>query len=461
MGFAKKIQGAMKKHGWAAALYLILSATGCNDFDSFGSDLLDTGWINAKADEIVDLDAGPAAPDSIISFYGSTALGAPGFVNTAFPLGIMEDPLFGHSEAGLGTQLRFIPTNDLSFLHSTLDSIVLSFRFDTSLFYGKYLEPMDIAVYGLSNAYDINTTYFSNDELPYEPTLKFGQLSNYVVNKTDSIIIREDTLERTLYPQLRIPLDTGLLMGIFRSYPDTVYYVVDSFSNVFNGIAVVCEKGNGYLSLMPEHSDSKLSIYYKDTSGRQLRTELIMSSFAVKTPFYRRDPAGSLAAACYDGTIPGDSLLVMQGAGGRDIRLKMPVEQRWKGKFINYAVLKFAVADIPGVDLENYPLPSLLQIFDVSTGTRIAIDDVALASGSSSRYLRVFGGAPEKVEDNGQTRYIYRMNVTRHFQKALKSGTDFDLVVSPFAKLESPARLVWFGRNNAQYGAKLELTFSE
>jgi hypothetical protein len=186
-----------------------------------------------------------------------------------------------------------------------------------------------------------------------------------------------------------------------------------------------------------------------------------MSSFAVKTPFYRRDPAGSLAAACYDGTITGDSLLVMQGAGGRDIRLKIPVEQRWKGKFINYAVLKFAVADIPGVDLENYPLPSLLQIFDVSTGTRIAIDDVALASGSSSRYLRVFGGAPEKVEDNGQTRYIYRMNVTRHFQKALKSGTDFDLVVSPFAKLESPARLVWFGRNNAQYGAKLELTFSE
>lgn len=447
---------------WLIALGCVyLFTVSCNEFDSFGSDLLDTGWLQAKGEEIYDFTVSAAEPDSIISFATFTTLGAAGFVNTAFPLGYMTDPLFGQSSAGFGTQLRFIPTQNLDFLDAPIDSVVLSFRFDTSLFYGKYTEPMRIAVYGLEDPYDPNKIYYSNYFLPADKAQKFGELQNYTVNKKDSIQIKEDTITRWLFPQLRIPLDTALFMGIIRNYPDTVFFVSDSFTKLFNGLAVLCEQGNGYLSVLPEHGDSKLTIYYKDTTQRQSKVELFMTGLAVKTPFYQRDPSGSVAEQFYSGNISGDSLLFIQGIAGRDVRLKMPYQNKWTGKFINHAVLHFEVADIPGVELDLYELPDLLQIFDISSGTRVAIDDVVLGTASPTTYRRVFGGYPVIDSTGGRTVYKYKMNVTRHFQKALKKNADLDLVISPFSKLESPARLVWYGRNLRSSGARLELSFSE
>lgn len=442
-----------------SCLYLINFS--CNEFDSFGSDLLDTGWLLAKGQEVYDFTVGPADPDSIVSFATLTTLGAVGFVNTAFPLGYMTDPIFGQSSAGLGTQLRFIPTKNLDFLDAPIDSIVLSLRFDTSLFYGKYVEPMRISVYGLEDPYDPKKIYYSNHILPVDKSRKYGELINYVVNKRDSLEILEDTIKKFLFPQLRINLDTALFMGIMRNYPDTVYFVSDSFSKLFHGLGIICEDGNGYLSVLPEHGDSKLTIYYKDTTRRQSKVELFMSNLAVKTPFYQRNTTGTIAEQCYSGTISGDSLLLIQGAAGRDVRLKMPYQNTWNGKFINYAILHFEVSDMPGVDLENYRLPDLLQIFDISSGTRIAIDDVIVAAGSQSSYKRAFGGNPVIDSTSGQKVYKYKMNITRHFQKARLKNADMDLVISPFSKLESPARLVWHGRNLRATSARLELTYSE
>ncbi|MBK8954518.1 MAG: DUF4270 family protein [Saprospiraceae bacterium] len=447
---------------WLFALgSMILLYGSCNEFDSFGSDILDTGWLEAKGDEIYDFSIGPAEPDSIVSFAELTTLGAAGFLNAAFPLGSMNDPVFGQSSAGLGTQLRFIPTNNLDFLHNAIDSIVLSLRFDTSLFYGSYVDPMNISVYRLSEAYDPLKTYYSTYTLPVDQNTKLGEVRNYEVNKNDSITIREDTLDKVLFPQLRISIDTAKFMGILRTYPDTVYFVSDSFTKLFLGLAVICENGNGYLSILPEHGDSKLTIYYKDTTQRQSRVELFMSNLAVKTPYYQRDPGSTVVNQFYNGTISGDSLLFIQGAGGRDLRLRMPYQNKWNGKFINYAVLNFEVAVLPGDNLDLYKLPGLLQIFDISSGSRVAIDDVILGTASQTTYRRVFGGYPIVDSTGNQIVYRYKMNLTRHFQKALRKNADLDLVISPFAKLESPARLVWNGRNLRPSGARLELTYSE
>lgn len=450
----------LKTYWLAACGWLSLLNFSCNEIDSFGSDLLDGDWIYAKGEAIHEFTIGPAPEDSLLTFYQFTSMGASGFVNISFPLGKMEDPLFGTSSAALGTQLRFVPTQNLDFLKRPIDSVVLSLRYDTSLFYGFYREPMRIGVYGLTEPYKTESKYYSNHPLNYNTALPFGNLEHYTAS-FDSIEIQEDTLTKKLAAQLRIRLDTALFMGMLRSFPDTVYYVSDSFTKSFNGLAVVCEEGKGYLSVLPEHGDSEIRVYYKDSTGRQTSAEFFMSSLAVKTPFFQRNHGNSLANQCFTNNISGDSLLVIQGMGSRGVQLKMPYQDQWNGKFLNHAVLHLTVADLPGLDLSNFPLPDLLEIFDVSSGTRVGIDDVALAAGSLTSYKRAFGGYPIEETINGKTYFHYKMNITRHFQKSQKLQNGLNLVIAPFANLESPARLVLLGRNQGEMSARIELTFSE
>jgi hypothetical protein len=440
---------------------LIFLCNSCNDFDSFGTDLLNNDWIHAKGDSSFTFTAKSADLDSLITFYNRSYLSSNSLSSVSFPLGKMIDPVFGKVEAAIGTQLRIIPTSNLAFLKNPIDSIMLSLRFDTSLFYGKYKEPMNFSVYPLTQAYNAATTYYSHYTLQYDASKKLGERIAYFPNRTDSLPLQTDTLKYRAFPQLRIALDVNAFMTILKSYSDTVYFTLDSFSKVFNGIAIVCEQGNGIISVQPEHSDSKVTIYYHDNgSVTQSTQEFNMGNLAVKTPEYKIDNQGTIAGQCIDGTIPGDSLLCLQGFNGRDIHITIPYDTKWNGKFINFAVLQFyAQTELPGDSLSNYSLPGLLEIFDVSGGTKVGIDDVIAALGSN--YTRVFGGNPVETTVNGKSMYLYKMNITRHFQKSLKAKTSMDLVISPLLKLESPARAVFFGPGKSPFSAKLFLTYSE
>jgi len=329
------------------------------------------------------------------------------------------------------------------------------------LFYGKYKESMDFGIYQLSVPYDPTASYYSNHKLQYDANKKLGELRGYIPNKDDSITITKDTQQIKLFPQLRIRLDTFAFMSILRSYADNVYSTVDSFTKAFNGIAVICDNGNGIVSVQPQHGDSKITIYYHDTTTVQSTTEFNMGSLAVKTPYYEIDNQNTIAGDCINGTIPGDSLLCIQGFEGRDIELNIPYDAKWNGKFINFAVLQFYVAALPGDDLTTYTLPGLLEIFDNSSGSLVPIDDVSFGLSSISQYARRFGGNPVKTEINGQTVYYYKMNITRHFQKAQKAKLPIKLVISPLYKLESAARVVFYGTGVQKFPAKLYLTYSE
>ncbi|MBK7738120.1 MAG: DUF4270 family protein [Saprospiraceae bacterium] len=436
--------------------------TSCNEIDPFGSDLLNSAWIDAKGIDTFHIQAGPADPDSIISYRVMSTLGLSGFQDISFPLGVMNDPLFGKVEAGFGSQLRIIASKNLDFLTSTVDSVVISLRYDTSTFYGYNATPATVRVYPLSQPYSTSSTYYSNYLPGYDKSNVLGELKDFIPNKKDSLSILEDTFKLQLYPQLRFRLDSGAFMKILRSFADTIYFTTDSFSKSFNGIAVVCESGDGIMSVLPQHADSKITVYYHySTDTVQSKREFYMSSFAAKTPFYKIDNQATVAANCLNGSILGDSLLCMQGFTGRDIRLKIPYDSAWKGKFINYAVLHLTVDDQPGDDRTNFPLPKLLEVFDISSGTKVAIDDVALGLNTTTTYTRIFGGNPISTVQDGKTVYSYKMNITRHFQKSLKAKKDLDLVISPLFKLESAGRLFFKGPGATQNPAKLILTYSE
>lgn len=453
------VKKALKSFAWFSWSFVFLLYA-CNDFDEFGSDLLDDDWIHAKGVDTFHFTASASSQDSIITFKNFSFLGASNFIDAAFPLGKYADPLFGNVEAGFGTQLRVIATTNFKFLQLPVDSVIISLRYDTSLFYGVLKESMDFKVFALTDPYNSSATYYSNHVLDYDQNVLLGSVTNHFPNAKDSIeITRFDTVKQKLFPQLRISMDTQAVMQILRNYSDSVYSTLDSFSKVFNGIAVVCSKGNGMVSVLPEHGDSKMTIYFKDSTGASAEQEFNMGLLAVKTPVYQVDNQNSIAGQCIDGSISGDSLICLQGLTGRDIRLSIPYDSSWNGKFINFAVLQFYVAELPGDSLKNYSLPELLEIFDVSTGTKVAIEDVQLAFDRS--YRRVFGGEPIQITEQGKSIYTYKMNITRHFQKSQKARKSMELVISSLFKLESPARLVFLGQGNGQFPAKLILTYSE
>jgi hypothetical protein len=118
-------------------------------------------------------------------------------------VGILDDPMFGHSKSEFNTQIHFTPEKDKMYLHN-VDSVVLSLRYDTSTFYGLTQEPMSLEVYKIDDALNYTQTYYNNSTLKLGK--KLGEKLNFIPNKKDSLYIKQDTNLVRLFPQLRIPV---------------------------------------------------------------------------------------------------------------------------------------------------------------------------------------------------------------------------------------------------------------
>ena len=442
--------------GVVSLILAVFFLNSCNTFEDFGADQLSNEWINAKGIDTFNFSVIPFQQDSVVSAYSG--------IPSTFLLGNISEPILGKMEAGFCTQLRFVPEKERLFLKNTIDSIVLSLRYDTSEFYGNYKTPMTVEVYPLTTQLSIGTRYYSKDKFQYGTT-KLGSLDQFVPN-LDSVKITTNKIEYSFAPQMRIPIDTGLFMNILRTAPDTVFTAIDSFLNYFPGLAIVAKQANSLVSVFPASSDSRLTIYYKgDTS--QLQFTFTMSSSAAKAPFMSVDPVGTPCQDFISKSLSGDSLIFIQGLNGTDARITMPYDSNWSNRLINYAVLEFYVAKLPGDQLDIYAPCDILFPQDLSSGKPVNTRDFEIARNASqdlldlNRYTQVIGGDPVLVQVNGQDVYRYKMNITAHFKQLQKTKKSLDLLLSPLFKTESANRVVLYGNKHSQYRAKLNVIYSE
>ena len=437
---------------------VILSFDSCDKNETLGNGLISDEWVNAKGVDTFNFSVKPYQQDSLLTAYA----GLPG----TFLLGKMNDPIFGKVEAEFYSQIRFIPTKERSFLSNKIDSIVMSIRYDTVEFYGNPLKHQKIEVFQLDEPLNQRTKYYSDFKAKLKPT-RLGILDQFVPNRSDSVKVTQNNVTTAFYPQLRIPLDTAVFMDILRKMPDTAFTNVDSFIYLFPGIGLVASQDASMMALNPGNSDSRITIYYQINDTTQGQFVFNMGDFAVKAPHIKVDNSTAPAGSFISGQTTGDSLIFIQGMSGGDARLQISYDSNWANKFLNFAVLEFFVAELPGDNLSWFKPSGLLFLQDLSSGKEEDIRDYTIGRNLSrdltnlSQYLSICGGNPVTVTENGVNIYRYRFNISAHFQKTIREKKGLDLLITPLYKTESAQRVVLYGNKHSKYPAKLRLVYSE
>ncbi len=444
---------------WFAALLILTPfLSSCDKSETLGNEIIKDEWIHAAGIDSFRFDISHYRFDSLLTAFST--------IPSAFFLGKMNDPLFGKSEAEIYTQLRFVSTKNYSFLRLPVDSVVLSLRYDTPGFYGDPNLPQTIEVYPLLDALSPTQRYYSNFKANLGTTL-LGKLDNFIPNTTDSVRLSSNGVTTVLAPQLRIPLDTTVFMGIMRGFVDTPFYSVDTFLKYFPGIGLVAKQEASMMSLLPSNQDSKITIYYKvdDTTRREFVFN--MGQLAAKAPHLSTNPAGSPAELFTNGSQTGDSVFYIQGFTGPDARLSMPYSPGWDQRFINYAVLQFYMAVEKPEDTARFGPLDLLTLQDLSGTSPTDILDFAIAKSYSSNfanlrdYLAIFGGNPIRDTLDGTPVLRYNFNITAHFQKTRKEKKGLELLITPLFKTETARRVALFGNKHSRFPARLKLVYSE
>ncbi|NOT36261.1 MAG: DUF4270 family protein [Saprospiraceae bacterium] len=433
-------------------LFLFLQIS-CNKTSDLGTDLISDDWIHAIGVDYTNIKLSAIHEDSL-------TYAAAGFPPTLF-VGNTEDPIFGTLKAELFTQLNFAVTKELAFLKGSVDSIILSVKYDSSSSYGDLEALHSIHVYQLQDTLKVSKAYMHSDlNIRYSPEI-LGTLNNFKPNLKDSVKFKIDTIQYGFSPQLRIPLDTNKFMGILRNFSDTVFNNLSSFYEQFRGLAIVPQNKASLLALQPSNSESRVTIYYT-IDNKKAQFNFFFGSSMVS--YNRVDNSNSKAEPFIKNTVSGDSIAFMQGFNGTSLRVQIPYDSTWNERLIKYAVLEIYSPEVSGDDTKLYKRPPYVMVKDKNTPQpyqNIIDARYALASNSLNELIRSFGGNLSKTTLNGEEVSLYRCNITGHFINAKKAKKDIDIILSPLYKVYRADRLVIGGSKNSKYGTKLKLVFSE
>ncbi len=436
----------------------VLFFIACNKPESIELDFLNSDWILSKGVDTFTLIAKPLSKDTIVTY--STAAKSSSMV-----VGILDDPMFGHSKSEFNTQIHFTPEKDKMYLNN-VDSVVLSLRYDTSTFYGLSQEPISLEVYKIDDALNYTQTYYNNSTLKLGK--KIGEKLNFIPNKKDSLYIKQDTNLVRLFPQLRIQLDKNEFISTLNSLPDTALQSLDTFVQLYGGISLR-PVGNtkGMLGFLPENADSKITIFYSPNDSTHLQFSFNMGADAVKFTTYETDRKNTAAKKYETGEISPDSLIFIQAFNGPEAEIIIPYSNSWDGKFLNYAVLDFTVASLPMDDISHFYPSRLFTVNDLTAGYDGEVKDCYRAKGNSkfisifNDYRLFFGGTITNETNNGNTTRHYKMNITEHFRVSQRQKKDIRIRVSSYFKNETADRTILYGPKHSLFPAKLRLTFSE
>lgn len=431
----------------------------CNKSGSLGTDLFSDDWIYAKGTDYTNLKFSSIPEDSIIFSYADGSA----IIPAVFYLGKVKDPVFGNYEAEFYSQLSFAVTKEVGFLKNKIDSVVLSIRYDTLSFFGDPAATHTVRVYPLIDTLYLQKNYYHSDLKHRYSNTELGSLVQFVPNMKDSIQFELDSVQYSYAPQMRIPLDTGKVMGILRSFEDSVYNSLSLFNTRFPGIALISEGQSSLLGLNPLNSQSGITIFY--TTDQNKKAQFTFSFGSMRVANNSVDNSGSQVEPFVKNLVSGDSLCFLQGFNGHSLKVQIPYDNSWEGKLVNYAVLEVYSPNLSGDNSNFYDRPAQLFIKDLNAAKPYPyIIDSQFGSlfGNLSDLAKYFGGNISRTTVNGEEVVIYRFNITGHFIKSKKLKKEMNLMITQdYFKVQKPDRLILGGPLNSKYGAKLKLVFSE
>jgi len=469
-------------------LFILLMALtvlfSCAEPTPIGSELLeeDTLSLNFTADTPI---SARTVQSSILQTYSPFAAAQ---LNTAL-LGGFDDPDFGKGTSSIYTQFALSSTQAApDIFGATLDSIVLTIAFDTTLAgYGELTQAFDIDVFSIQEDLQNIESYFSDQTFQISNASIGG---GSITPSFDSVIVNTfvtDTLAfDTVAPHIRIPLSMERYGELFLQGQNTSLFesnvaLLENFKGLF--LTATNENG-GLLNLDFSQTISRISLFYSTLERERTIPHEYQFDFNAgnsRTINLTADFSNSTLIAPFIGS-DLDSLIFVQGMQGVNTEISFPDVSNLQDIIVNSAELEFTVARSANT-VGGFPLPTQLSVATLEENGLNLISDlqsVILQQGTLGS-LENFGGQVVEEMENGMILFKYKINISDHFQKILDEEVENKIVISagveqpiltvsgqPFrlydllpAKASNAERAAFFGPNHSQYPVKLNLTFTK
>ena len=187
------------------------------------------------------------------------------------PLGRMNDPVFGTTATSIFAQFR-LPENNLDFSAVTIDSVVLSLKFQgKTAYYGNLNSPQTFKVFELSQNLRTDSQYYSTSWANYDPQ-ELGSWSGQM-NLTDSVMVFQGSVAKKLPPQVRIHITSASFINKLKN-AGINFATTEAFLQYLKGVVVVPVSpppapGEGAIVNVDFlNGYSGLTIYYSDSLSK-------------------------------------------------------------------------------------------------------------------------------------------------------------------------------------------------
>jgi len=429
----------------------------CTQAVTIGSDFLDDQKSDLKFLDNFTMNFYTEKTDSVITYSPNVS-----YQLATYLVGNLNDPIFGHSSAGIFTQPQ-LPTSALDLKSSNnIDSVILQLRYDTLGLYGDITAEVTLEVFQLTETPDYTRNYYSNQRFDFGK--KLGELK-FVPHPKDSITVtyNEDTIKSA--PHIRMPLDVSAFSDLLLQ-DSAVFTVQNKFQDYFHGIYIrMSGTENTMLGIALLNSLSGLTFYYDTPVEENHIFKLVFNTFRVNMVNFNHDYRGSPVGTALDLSSDNTNWYV-QGMSGVRSYVTIDGLDQIPNAVINQAVLEFYASFPPGDDEVLFP-PCNYLITQEQTDTTLNYDtDVRLALAvAQGNHLNpifdlVFGGKRSDPIPGPPTVYKYEMKVTNKIKEIVAGNKENIIYFNPFSKADYPHRAVLLGPNNTIYAPRLRVTYT-
>ena len=295
-------------------------------------------------------------------------------------LGQINDPIFGENSAEFITQILLSANNNIIGENPEVDSVILSYSY--SGYYGELEDFSSVNVQEIDFDIFKDSVYYSN---------------SFNLENTNSLVNTFAIKKENESPFLKISLKNTFGQKIL-DFGETTLQENDVFLQNFRGLHVTANSQNTILYLNPSGLNTKLVIYYHNSSQDSLELEFQLDNNTARVNLFNDKSNFSILndqSYKYIQSMAGYKLLV--NINGLD-----SIKKVLSGKSINKAIMTFTIADDSQID---YPAHEKLLLVRLDDEDRNIFLTDYIIEGES-----YFGGTLQNGEYNFNiTRYLYQL----------------------------------------------------
>jgi hypothetical protein len=419
--------------------FLLLIVIACKkEPQVIGLDLVGKNPLSVEFSDTTTVIAYSVLEDSVRTDRTTTTL-----------LGSIYDMVFGKTSASVYTQIAMSVSAPDFGANPQCDSMTMVLSYVG--YYGDTLTPQTVKIYELVDSLNIDTSYYSNQSLVYDPSL----LSDFTFQPkpNDTVWIDEEPYKA----QLRIPMNTTLGNKVLTTSTD-VLASNSSFKTIFKGLYISADPvntpGTGAILYMNFSSSySTIYLYYHNDDSDSLVYRIAINSASLQR-FGNYNHYGYADATAefqnqllLSDTTLGNQKIYLQCMAGVKTKIFFPYLMNWVKD--NKIALNEAQLIFKNNDPENsLSPPSALSLFGINDEGKIEF-------------------LPDEYEselyfDGKYQNSSYRFRITRHLQDILnESDPNNGLYLMISGASLNAGRVVLNGPSNPLDSLKLRLVYTK